>query len=821
MRAKNLFPLIIFFLSFIFASSLIHSQTTYTWNVNGAGAWTNAINWTPNRNVPAANDILVVDGSVTPGPGPITLSNVPTQTIGQFNLLNNVYVTLNSTAQTAITISGLTGEDFTVPSGCTLVLSGNTQISIELSATSTGLIGGDIVFNALQQTQKNRIISNAGGALVFQSGSSAAMAPTKGSCGGGFGDTNIPVPAIGGVIFMSGSTYYQGGWKDGTRSPAQGTNPFGLNQPLSAVIFNPGSTYLCWDGIPSVAGRTYGNFIWRGSISQIALGAAAPLTVNGNFIVRNSGTVAQGNIGFSGHTATITVTGNFVVETGAGQFIEGSAPTITTYFNIGGDVDIQDPLLFIPTTDPDRVYRLNGSVNQNVNFAGTYLPNLTVNNSAGVTLTGDVGVTGTLNDIAGSISTGDNTLNLGTTSIVDGAIIVNNLGTLNCTEPVITGLGYITVESGGTLVMRNAGGVDGQITTLGINTYSTGANYSYLGSVAQVTGVSLPPQVNNLTVNNSLGVTLSDDVAVNGALTDIAGNIATTDKTLSLGPTTVIDDALTVNNLGTLDCSSASITGLGDITVESGATLVIRHAGGIDGQITTSGTNTYSTGANYSYFGSSAQVTGSLLPTIVSNLAINNSLGVSLSGDVTVLGQLNLIAGELITGSAVLTALDGTSSVIRTSGFVNGTLVRIIDATLTGIRSFPIGTAGKYAPVVFEITTAGTGTGTLAVNSTDGDHPNLPGNSSDAINRYWNLTASGISGIIADITFAYLDGDLDTVDESILIGVRFINPTWEEFGGSSSVRDIDNNTVKVVGATAFSDWTLYEAGTPVTDWMLN
>jgi len=576
---KSLKFILILFCITIFLVPLVPGQTTYTWNVNGSGAWTNATNWTPSRTAPAANDILVFDGNIAFVP--ITISNIQTETIQQLHLLSSVSVSLDGTVSATLTIGGDGSflDDLTVPAGCTLRITGTNTVSVELSLTATGLIGGDIIFNATGANKQHRIISKAGGALVFQSGSSAAMAPKNGGAGGGFGGNSAPVPANGGVIFLSGSTYYQGGLKDGTRNGAPGTTPFGLNQPQSAVVFNPGSTYLCWDGTLNIAGRTYGHFIWRGSISQTAPAGAAPLIVNGNFIVRNSGIVDQGNIGLSGHTGAITVTGNFIVETGAGQFIEGSAPTTTQNFSIGGNVDIQDPSLFNPTTNINRVYRLNGIVNQNVNFAGATLPNLTVNNTSNITLTGNV----------------------------------------------------------------------------------------------------------------------------------------------------------------------------------------------------------------------------------------------------TVAGQLNLIAGELVTGSNTITAADGLTGVIRTSGFVNGTLTRNINAANTGIRSFPIGTTGKYAPVDFEITIAGTGSGTLAVNSTDGDHPNLPGNGADAINRYWNLTASVISGFTADITFTYLDGDLDSVDEITLIIARYLGTgtNWEEFEGASIVIDQLDNTAKVIGVLTLSDWTLYEAGSLIKDWMLN
>ena len=71
------------------------------------------------------------------------------------------------------------------------------------------------------------------------------------------------------------------------------------------------------------------------------------------------------------------------------------------------------------------------------------------------------------------------------------------------------------------------------------------------------------------------------------------------------------------------------------------------------------------TSANYVYNGSSAQVTGALLPATVNNLTINNSAGVTLSSNVTVNGTLYLTAGVFNNNSATLVAptiVTGTGS---------------------------------------------------------------------------------------------------------------------------------------------------------------
>jgi hypothetical protein len=80
-------------------------------------------------------------------------------------------------------------------------------------------------------------------------------------------------------------------------------------------------------------------------------------------------------------------------------------------------------------------------------------------------------------------------------------------------------------------------------------------------------------------------------------------------------------------------------------TLNSGATLGIKSTSGIassgnSGHIQTT-TRTFNSAANYIYNGISAQITGTGL-TVLNNLTINNSAGVSASGNITINGILNL-----------------------------------------------------------------------------------------------------------------------------------------------------------------------------------
>lgn len=97
----------------------------------------------------------------------------------------------------------------------------------------------------------------------------------------------------------------------------------------------------------------------------------------------------------------------------------------------------------------------------------------------------------------------------------------------------------------------------------------------------------------------------------------------------------------------TLNCGTSAIYGdaYGVAIVDSGATVATAHTGGADSLFATSGPKTLSTSANYTFNGSSHQVTGTLLPTTVADLTIDNAAGVTLTQATTINDTLHLKAG--------------------------------------------------------------------------------------------------------------------------------------------------------------------------------
>jgi len=338
-----------------------------------------------------------------------------------------------------------------------------------------------------------------------------------------------------------------------------------------------------------------------------------------------------------------SVNGTFkVVNTGDKNFYLSS---ITAYtMTIGGDMIIEGGSLRLTSAGGTVTINLSGSFSQSggilsgygsgggsINFVGSSSANFT--HSGGTLTTDDINFT-----IAST-----KTLSLNNDLPVATSRSLTVAGTLNCGNNNVTGAGTFTLSAGATLGIGSADGIassgaSGNIQTT-TRSFSSSASYTYNGSVAQVTGNGIPATVRNLIIYNGAGVTLSQSVG--------------------------IGSTYTATVTGTLNCAAYNITGAGAFTLNSGATLGIGSTAGItatgeglNGNIQVNGTRTFSTSANYTYNGSSAQVTGNGLPATVNNLAINNSAGVTLSQDVTANGGVTMVAGTLKINGKIVTAAD-------------------------------------------------------------------------------------------------------------------------------------------------------------------
>ncbi len=342
--------------------------TTYTWNQTGTASWILDTNWTPNRTTPATTDILQFNNAAT-----TTVTNVPAQTIGQLLVSGNTTVNLQAGAANILTIAGDTGTDLSVDSGSGLNMTGANALTIFVGTGATGSISGTMTCSG----GLSKLNANDASAITFNSGASYSQDTScTGNAFTAAGTANV-------IVFASGSTFFF----------KTGSNPFGLGQPSSKVVFQTGSLYKHQaTATPSFSGRTYANFELDAAVTITPTGASA-LSIDNL-------TVTAGSLSI-GMTGTFNLKGNISVASGATlNFNPASAATLT----------------------------LSGTSAQTISGAGTltFAANETVNvtNANGVTLQRDVTINGPLT-LGADITTGANTLTQVNTSSGAGDVVGN------------------------------------------------------------------------------------------------------------------------------------------------------------------------------------------------------------------------------------------------------------------------------------------------------------------------------------------------------------------------------------------------------------
>ena len=354
----------------------------------------------------------------------------------------------------------------------------------------------------------------------------------------------------------------------------------------------------------------------------------------------------------------------------------------------------------------------------------------------------------------------------------------NQDGSSISADPLFTSATNLHISSGspaslaGTVIPGVTIDFDGE--TRNVSTPDIGADERIVNFSSSGNGNLPAGTYNNVVINSPDAVTLTGNISVNGCVT--------------------------VNSGGTLNLGNFILSGAGCFTLNSGGTLGIGNSNGIttagaSGNIQLTGARTYNTGANYTYNGSSAQVTGNGLPSTINNLTISNVAGVTLSQDVTVNGLLTL-GGDLTTTNSFVLIENGTSS---GTGDVVGTVRR------TDVN----GTPKDFGNPNVEISNGGTATqvDVMLVKGT------APSGFPSAVLRTYTLTETGgdVSG--ATVQLRYLDpGELNGNTEGSLTLYRAQGTPalWVDQGFTA--RDGTNNWVRLDGINGFSSWTLANGG---------
>jgi hypothetical protein len=194
--------------------------------------------------------------------------------------------------------------------------------------------------------------------------------------------------------------------------------------------------------------------------------------------------------------------------------------------------------------------------------------------------------------------------------------------------------------------------------------------------------------------------------------------------------------------------------------------------------------STRATGSQVAFIGTTTQTVGGLTTTLYTfpDLIINNSAGVTLASNVMVIGTMTFTTGLVNPGnntftfgpSATVAGTPSLSSMIIATG--SGQVQKAFSAV--GSFTFPVGNnnpAALYTPATLNFTTGTFAAGALAGINLVNARYNDPSITGSYLNRYWNVSQTGISAFTANALFQYDLTDV-TGTESTIYCLR-VNPT--------------------------------------------
>ncbi len=277
-----------------------------------------------------------------------------------------------------------------------------------------------------------------------------------------------------------------------------------------------------------------------------------------------------------------------------------------------------------------------------------------------------------------------------------------------------------------------------------------------------------------------------------------ADNVITTGTTLKVmaGTSLVSVDNLVVKTGATLDNSGTLILKK-DLTNENASLNPIG-----------SGTAELSGAINQTISGNN----------VINNLTVNNAAGSTIGGNTTVNGNLILTTGKVTLGSnnlvlgpsAVIIGTPSASVMIIVTG--SGELRKEFPAGYSGTFVYPVGDdtgTPEYAPVSIIFTSPAFTPGNyVGVNLRNEKYPDA-GITGNYLNRYWNLSYSGITNFLCSATFQYLPADV--VGTESKLSCTKVNPLpWTTYG----LTNAGSHVLTATGITSFSSFTGVKSSTP-------
>lgn len=258
----------------------------------------------------------------------------------------------------------------------------------------------------------------------------------------------------------------------------------------------------------------------------------------------------------------------------------------------------------------------------------------------------------------------------GNTTTINGNLEILASGTTTVRDTRLSASTAFTLTITGDLIVSGTGSLDiaSSAGTSVARTVNIGGNFNQTGGTVKCTGSSNQATINftgvGKTFTHSAGILTSTNI--NWGINNGASLILNNDLSVAISRTLTVGDGTS----GILDFGNYTVTGLGTITTAAGSTLKTSNISGINGSITVT-TKNFNAATNYTFNGSSAQVTGTFLPATVNNLTIDNAADVTLSNSaLTVSGTMTINSGKLFTLETGKELTVGTLTNNATAGLV-------------------------------------------------------------------------------------------------------------------------------------------------------
>ncbi len=242
----------------------------------------------------------------------------------------------------------------------------------------------------------------------------------------------------------------------------------------------------------------------------------------------------------------------------------------------------------------------------------------------------------------------------------------------------------------------------------------------------------------------------------------------------------------------TVDMDTSHFQGSkGTFYIASGSTVECSHASGLNGNIAVGKTKTLSTAANYEFYGSTASVTGSLLPSTVNTLTISNTAGDTLSSAVTVTDSATISSG---------------ANVVESSGkYIIGKAVTsqtVATGTNSNIGGLGVGTSGSD------------NLGTVSITRTSGTAGVISIGGKSGINRNWVITSTNppTNGTNLTLSWDALDNNSKDLTTAQVYKSTDGGSSWLAFGSPQNASGTQSVTVNT---TSFSSWTVSDGANPL------